>query len=120
MVHSLHGGGYPRRRGGKRRILAALTLKARIPTLQMTIVRSREIGIIGVGEGSTGQLTRHLHGYLAIDYEEFYKLAKPLWKLGIRFLWGVRPFFDYSFGLQFMLQFSRLSKPHASHANFDA
>ena len=105
--------------GGSAGFLAAITLKARIPTLQMTIVRSREIGIIGVGEGSTGQLTRHLHGYLAIDYEEFYKLAKPLWKLGIRFLWGVRPFFDYSFGLQFMLQFSRLSKPNGYYVNFD-
>jgi tryptophan 7-halogenase len=86
--------------GGSAGFLAAITFKARAPGLAVTVVRSRDIPIIGVGEGSTGILTRHLHGYLGIDFAEFYRLAEPQWKLGIRFLWGRRPFFDYSFAPQ--------------------
>src|SRR5688572_19045731 len=105
--------------GGSAGFLAAITLKARIRDLQVTLVRSKDIGIIGVGEGSTGQLTRHLHGYLGIDYAEFFRLANPIWKLGIRFIWGPRPFFDYSFGLQMMVQYSRLAKPNGYYCDFD-
>ena len=32
----------------------------------MTVVRSKDIGIIGVGEGSTIQLTRFLHEYVGV------------------------------------------------------
>src|SRR3989442_9418647 len=87
--------------GGSAGFLAAITLKARARDLSVTVIRSKEIGIIGVGEGSTAVLPGHLHGYLGIDYREFYRLADPLWKLGIRFLWGKRPFFHYSFESQF-------------------
>ena len=87
--------------GGSAGFLAAITVKARAPDLSVTVIRSKEIGIIGVGEGSTAVLPAHLHGYLGIDYKEFYRLADPLWKLGIKFLWGKRPFFHYSFDNQF-------------------
>jgi tryptophan halogenase len=87
--------------GGSAGFLAAITLKARAPDLSVTVIRSREIGIIGVGEGSTAFLPGHLHGYLSIDCAEFYRLAEPIWKLGIKFLWGKRPFFHYSFENQF-------------------
>ena len=87
--------------GGSAGFLAAITIKARARDLAVAVIRSKEIGIIGVGEGSTAILPGHLHGYLGIDYREFYRLADPLWKLGIRFLWGKRPFFHYSFESQF-------------------
>jgi tryptophan halogenase len=48
---------------GSAGLLAAITLKARLPSLAVQIVRSPTIGIIGVGEGSTADLPNHLHGF---------------------------------------------------------
>ena len=83
--------------GGSAGLLAALSLKARLPELKVRIVHSREIGIIGVGEGSTGDLPNHLHGFLGIDPGDFHQRARPTPKLGVHFLWGPRPSFDYTF-----------------------
>jgi tryptophan halogenase len=94
--------------GGSAGFITAITLKKRIPQLQVKVLRSPEIGIIGVGEGSTPALTIHLHGYLEIDPGEFYREATPSWKLGIRFLWGPREHFNYSFNRQFDTQFNVL------------
>ncbi|MEO7317688.1 MAG: FAD-dependent oxidoreductase [Chthoniobacteraceae bacterium] len=83
--------------GGSAGLLAALSLKKHLPQLTVRVVHSREIGIIGVGEGSTGDLPNHLHGFLGIDPGDFHKRAKPTWKLGVHFLWGPRVSFDYTF-----------------------
>lgn len=96
--------------GGSAGFLAAITLKARLPHLSVRVIRSKEIGIIGVGEGSTIILPAHLHGYLSIDFREFYQLAEPQWKLGINFLWGRRPSFSYSFDWQFSPRYQGLSR----------
>lgn len=79
--------------GGSAGFIAAMTLKKRLPELEVTVIRSKEIGIIGVGEGTTVAIPKHLHGYLGLDQGEFYRKAEPTWKLGIRFIWGKRPFF---------------------------
>jgi len=84
--------------GGSAGFMAALALKSRLPALQVRVVRSKEIGIIGVGEGSTGTLTDYLHNYLKVGYKKFHEIARPTWKLGLRFLWGPRPYFNYTFG----------------------
>ena len=81
-----------------------------IPDLAVTVISSKDIGIIMVGEGSTQSMPRFLHGYLRIDPAEFYARVHPTWKLGIRFLWGPRPFFDYTFGRQYDWKLQRLSK----------
>ena len=39
--------------GGSAGLLAAITLKRHAPVLDVVVVRSKEIGVIGVGEGST-------------------------------------------------------------------
>ena len=79
--------------------MAAIALKAKLPALAVTVVRSKDIGIIGVGEGSTIQLTRFLHDYVGVGPKKFHEVAQPTWKLGLRFLrWGPRPFFFYTFG----------------------
>ena len=96
--------------GGSAGFLAAITLKARIRDLAVCVIRSKEIGIIGVGEGSTVVLPQHLHGYLGIDYREFYELADPIWKLGIRFLWGPRPEFHYTFAPNVAARYGGLRK----------
>ncbi|HZL34384.1 MAG TPA: FAD-dependent oxidoreductase [Tepidisphaeraceae bacterium] len=84
--------------GGSAGFLAALALKVKLSTLQVVVIRSREIGIIGVGEGSTGILTDFLHNYLNVGWKKFYEAAAPTWKLGLKFIWGPRPYFNYTFG----------------------
>jgi tryptophan halogenase len=96
--------------GGSAGFLAAITLKARMLNLSVAVIRSKSIGIIGVGEGTTIVVPRHLHAYLQLDLREFYETVQPQWKLGIRFLWGKRPWFDYSFSIQLSGRYQNL--PH--------
>jgi tryptophan 7-halogenase len=83
--------------GGSAGNMAAAALKTKAPWLDVQIIRSKDIGIIGVGEGSTVVLTKFLHEYLKIGFKKFIELAKPTWKLGLKFLWGPRPYFNYTF-----------------------
>ena len=84
--------------GGSAGFMAALALKSKLPELQVVVIRSKDIGVIGVGEGSTTGLTRFLHDYLRVSPKKFHDLAQPVWKLGLKFVWGPRPSFMYSFG----------------------
>jgi len=85
--------------GGSAGFMAALALKSKLPALRVTVVRSKDIGIIGVGEGSTVPLTHFLHDYLGVGMKKFHETAQPTWKLGLKFLrWGSRPSFYYTFG----------------------
>ncbi len=97
--------------GGSAGFLVAITLKMRLPHLSVLLIRSPDIGIIGVGEATTTGLPNHLHRYLKLDIGELFRLAEPTWKLGIRFLWGKRPYFDYGFGRQLDIKYTLLSKP---------
>jgi tryptophan 7-halogenase len=83
--------------GGSAGFIAALALKRKMPGLEVVVIRSRDIGIIGVGEGSTPALTRFLHEYLGMNPKKFFAVAQPTWKVGLRFLWGTRPGFNFSF-----------------------
>jgi tryptophan halogenase len=96
--------------GGSAGFLAAITLKRRLPSLEVVVLRSNVIGIIGVGEGTTVTIPQHLHQYLQIDIREFFREAQPQWKLGIRYYWGPRPFFDYVFGFQIDTKYRMLPK----------
>jgi tryptophan halogenase len=96
--------------GGSAGFLAALTLKCRLPHLPVTLLRSRDIGIIGVGEGTTTTVGFHLHHYCGFDLKEFYRLAEPQWKLGIRFEWGPRPYFNYAFGFELDTKYALLPR----------
>ncbi|HEX3313333.1 MAG TPA: tryptophan halogenase family protein [Gemmataceae bacterium] len=96
--------------GGSAGFLTAITIKNRLPHLDVTVLRSREIGIIGVGEATTIGVPQHLHFYLGLDPGEFYRLAEPQWKLGIRFLWGKRPYFDFVFGHSLDTKYQLLPK----------
>ena len=76
--------------GGSAGLIAALTLHRKIPNLSVRIVRSPEIGVIGVGESTTPIMPDHLFEFLKIRPRRFYELAEPTWKMGIHFLWGPR------------------------------
>jgi len=86
---------------GSAGLMTALTLKRRIPQLEVTVVRSPELGIIGVGEGTTVGFPRHFFEYLKLKPRQFFAEAEPTWKLGIRFLWGSRREFFYTFSYEF-------------------
>ena len=96
--------------GGSAGFLAALALKTRVPGLSVTLIRSPDIGIIGVGEGTTASVTHHLHSYLKFSVPEFFALAKPQWKLGLRMIWGSRPYFDYTFKHQIDTHYSLMPR----------
>jgi tryptophan halogenase len=105
--------------GGTAGLIAALSLKSKLPELDVVVVHSEALGIIGVGEGSTPLLPTHLHGYLNIDPSEFLLETQPSWKLGIRFLWGKRPFFDYTFDPQMDRKRDALPKPNGFYCGND-
>lgn len=83
--------------GGSAGLIAAITLKRLIPLLNVRVIRSKEIGVIGVGEGTTPGLVTHFHQTLRIPHQEFHERARPTWKLGLRMLWGPREDFHYTF-----------------------
>jgi tryptophan halogenase len=98
--------------GGSAGFLSAIALKKRFPELCVSVLLSRALGIIGVGEGTTGFFPSYIHGRLGMNPAEFHGVAQPTWKLGIRFEnWGPRPYFNYSFRRQVTSRFLKLPKP---------
>ncbi|MGN6370265.1 MAG: FAD-dependent oxidoreductase [Phycisphaerae bacterium] len=104
---------------GSAGLMAAISLKRKIPALSVTVVRSPEIGVIGVGESTTPQLPRFLFEYLGISKKHFYSIANPTWKMGIHFLWGPRESFEYTFDMQMDAQWSDLSLPNGFYCDED-
>ena len=105
--------------GGSAGLLAALAVKQRLPELDVLVLRSKEIGIIGVGEGTTVSVPNYLHGYFKIDPGEFHREVHPTYKLGIRFLWGPRPYFNYTFSPQFNMQYKALPRCNGYYCDTD-
>src|SRR4051812_27803652 len=96
--------------GGSAGLITALTLKRKLPHLNVTVLRSAAIGIIGVGEGTTATFPRHFFEVLKLKRKQFYAEAQPTWKLGIKFLWGPCSEFYYSFATEFEHRSADLSR----------
>lgn len=96
-------------------LLAALTLKTKLRQVRVEVLRSPDIGVIGVGEGTNMSFPHHIFDYLGISRETFYTLVDPTWKLGIRFQWGPRPDFFYPFATEFSGRFPEVSRANASY-----
>jgi tryptophan 7-halogenase len=96
--------------GGSAGFMVALTLKRKLPHLGVRVVRSPDIGVIGVGEGTTISFPRHFFEYLRLKPQQFYAEAEPTWKLGIKFLWGPRHEFYYTFAYEFQHRFPELPR----------
>jgi tryptophan halogenase len=103
--------------GGTAGLIAALTIRRHLPDVSVRIIYSSDIGVIGVGEGTTPLFPRHIFSSLGLDASRLYAEAQPTWKLGIRFLWGPRPEFYYSFGQQFEARWSDLPKANGYYCN---
>jgi tryptophan halogenase len=96
--------------GGTAGLLAALTLRRQVPLDSIRVIHSTEIGVIGVGEGTTPLFPNHLLDVLRVDPGKLYAEAQPTWKLGIRFEWGPRLHFYYSFTNQWNARWMDLPK----------
>ena len=70
--------------GGTAGWLTALYLNKILPELQVTLIESEAIGILGAGEGSVPTLVEFLK-FLEIDENEFTKKTNATHKLGILF-----------------------------------
>ncbi len=105
--------------GGSAGFLAALTLRRRVAGLALTIIRSPDIGIIGVGEGTTPYVPTHLLDYLGLREDQIFKEAQPIWKLGIKSLWGPRPSFNYTFRKQLNFRYKDLPKDNGYYFDDD-
>lgn len=102
--------------GGSAGLLTALTLKRLVPSLDLRLVHSSDIGVIGVGEGTTAVFPEHLFTTLGLDPGEFYRDARPTWKQGIKFVWGERDYFFYDFEFQYDNRFEGLPKASGYYA----
>src|SRR5438067_11694139 len=104
---------------GSAGLIAAISLKRKIPQLKVTVVRSPDIGVIGVGEGTTPNFPKHLFEYLGISRKHFYAAAQPTWKIGIRFFWGPRERFFYTFSQQLDSHYHDLEMPTGCYGDED-
>jgi tryptophan 7-halogenase len=95
---------------GSAGLLAALALRRRLPHINLRVIRSPDLGIIGVGEGTTPIFPQMLFDYLGLKRRQFFEEAAPIWKLGGRFLWGSRPAFNYPFEITFERRLPGLSR----------
>lgn len=98
--------------GGSAGFIAAINVKVKNPDIEIAVVRSADIGIIRVGESTIHTVPKYLHHYLGIDPAEFFREVDPTWKLGIRFLWGPRERFHYTFRVQVALHYEYLPNEH--------
>jgi tryptophan 7-halogenase len=98
--------------GGSAGLMAALAIKRTIPQLDVHVVRSPDIGVIGVGESTTPKITAFLFDFLKLNRKRFFAMAKPTFKIGIHFLWGPRSAFEYPFEIQLDGKYSDLSRPN--------
>ena len=80
-------------------------------------IAPKDRGVLWAGEGTTPTLAFHLHHYCKLNVAAFYRLVEPQWKLGIRFEWGPRPFFNYVFGFEFDTQYGLLPRGTGYYIN---
>ena len=86
--------------GGTAGYLTALALRRKLPGLEVTLIESSTVPVIGVGEATTPLMPQFLHVDLGLDIHELFREVAPTLKLGIRFSsWGApEGAFNYPFG----------------------
>ena len=98
---------------GSAGLLSALTLKRAFPLVEVRIIYSPDVPVIGVGESTTANFPPFLHSSLGIDFPEFFREVGASWKLGVRFHWGdpADTHFNYPFDSCMSSKPPRLRKP---------
>jgi tryptophan halogenase len=97
---------------GSAGFISAVTLKRMLPELDVTVVYSSKLPVIGVGESTTDIFPRFLHHQLQLDRHRFFEEVRPSWKLGVRFEWGAKevPHFNYGFDQVFSARIPPMRK----------
>jgi tryptophan halogenase len=83
---------------GSAGFLSAVTVKRLLHDLDVTVVYSPNVPVIGVGESTTAVIPRFLHQQLSLDRARFFAEVRPSWKLGIRFEWGEKETSHFNYG----------------------
>jgi flavin-dependent dehydrogenase len=98
--------------GGTAGLIAAIILKRRLD-IEVSVIYSSSIGIIGVGEGST-EHWKEFMDFVGIDQQTLIKECDATYKSGIMFEnWGEQPFL-HAVGLPFVKKFSQYSYIYAN------
>lgn len=103
--------------GGTAGFLSAIALNRSLPDIDVVIVRSTKMGVVGVGEGTIPSVVHFLHHFLELDTFELYKKVEASPKLGIRYLWGKRPYFNYTFSGQLVSPHRQMKKPRGFYCD---
>jgi tryptophan halogenase len=74
--------------GGSAGFIAALSFRILLPQIEVVVVHSPRIPVIGVGESTTQAFVDYFHKILRIDRGEFFREVRPSWKLGLHMEWG--------------------------------
>jgi tryptophan halogenase len=82
--------------GGSAGYFSALYLKKKFPEIEVTLVESSSIPIIGVGEATTPLIMNFLHKTLGYSTQEFFQKTKPTLKLGVKFEFGKKGNYYYN------------------------
>jgi tryptophan halogenase len=99
-------------------LLTALALKAKIPQLQVQLVRLKNSPPQG-SESSTPHLTSLLHAYLQLELTRFIRNVKCNWTLGNMLMWGPRDHFFLPFTTQLDQRMPNLPKNNAFYVGED-
>src|SRR4051812_1663665 len=92
-------------------LLAALNLKARLPELRVEVLRQPAADDFQpAGFATTAQFPMHLHDELGVPPLEFFKSARPIWRIGTRYQWGPRNSFDHTSEFQVDTRYTMLSR----------
>ena len=83
--------------GGTAGYFAALSLKRSHPDMNVTVIESSKIPVIGVGESTTTEVLPFLHHFLGFDPIEFFQEVRPTLKFGIEFDWGCPGDYKFNF-----------------------
>lgn len=99
--------------GGVTGLLVAVTLKRKLPELEVEVIRSADDSHSNafMDEGSPASLPVFLHGALGLDPGAFHRVAQPTYRLGTRFHWGTQDRFHSTFTGQFHQSYPSLSRP---------
>lgn len=71
--------------GGSAGWLAASTLKRYFPDKKITLIESKKIPVIGVGESTTAAMKQFINAHLKISDEDFMKGTDAIYKMSVKF-----------------------------------
>ena len=74
---------------GSAGLMAALMFKARFPGWSISVVKSQNVPVIGVGESTTTRVPQFMHEMLGVSPKDFFIHVRPSWKLGVRLEFGL-------------------------------